>query len=105
MAVIHQVLVEILHVVERSLQERNLGGTQSTTILPDATAAQQTSATAANPAPSSTMSNNSANGPTSSPLLFFVALGFGVVFTNLWYAIVINQLQLIDRSQTCTGSS
>ena len=23
-------------------------------------------------------------GPTSSPLLFFVALGFGVVFTNLW---------------------
>lgn len=24
-------------------------------------------------------------GPTSSPLLFFVALGFGVVFTNLWY--------------------
>lgn len=25
------------------------------------------------------------NGPTSSPLLFFVALGFGVVFTNLWY--------------------
>lgn len=24
------------------------------------------------------------NGATSSPLLFFVALGFGVVFTNLW---------------------
>lgn len=23
-------------------------------------------------------------GPTNSPLLFFVALGFGVVFTNLW---------------------
>jgi hypothetical protein len=22
---------------------------------------------------------------TNSPLLFFVALGFGVVFTNLWY--------------------
>jgi hypothetical protein len=28
--------------------------------------------------------NNNNNGPTSSPLLFFVALGFGVVFTNLW---------------------
>lgn len=27
-------------------------------------------------------------GPTSSPLLFFVALGFGVVFTNLWYVRV-----------------
>ncbi|KAJ5822918.1 Zinc finger RING-type [Penicillium robsamsonii] len=25
------------------------------------------------------------NNATSSPLLFFVALGFGVVFTNLWY--------------------
>lgn len=25
------------------------------------------------------------SGATSSPLLFFVALGFGVVFTNLWY--------------------
>jgi hypothetical protein len=29
--------------------------------------------------------NSSPGGPTSSPLLFFVALGFGVVFTNLWY--------------------
>ncbi|KAF8245969.1 hypothetical protein K440DRAFT_523653, partial [Wilcoxina mikolae CBS 423.85] len=27
------------------------------------------------------------NGPTSSPLLFFVALGFGVVFTNLWIIV------------------
>ncbi|KAI9866617.1 MAG: hypothetical protein M1813_001169 [Trichoglossum hirsutum] len=26
-------------------------------------------------------------GPTSSPLLFFVALGFGVVFTNLWIIV------------------
>lgn len=25
---------------------------------------------------------------SSSPLLFFVALGFGVVFTNLWYALL-----------------
>lgn len=24
------------------------------------------------------------SGPTNSPILFFVALGFGVVFTNLW---------------------
>ncbi|KAJ4372455.1 hypothetical protein N0V83_004229 [Neocucurbitaria cava] len=31
--------------------------------------------------------NNTGSGPTSSPLLFFVALGFGVVFTNLWYGI------------------
>ncbi|OJD11432.1 hypothetical protein AJ78_07797 [Emergomyces pasteurianus Ep9510] len=33
-------------------------------------------------------SSNSNNGsPTSSPLLFFVALGFGVVFTNLWIIV------------------
>lgn len=28
---------------------------------------------------------NGDSGATGSPLLFFVALGFGVVFTNLWY--------------------
>jgi hypothetical protein len=35
------------------------------------------------------MSSNSSSssGPTSSPLLFFVALGFGVVFTNLWIIV------------------
>lgn len=28
--------------------------------------------------------NRDRNNNSSSPLLFFVALGFGVVFTNLW---------------------
>lgn len=28
--------------------------------------------------------NGNGSGQGSSPLLFFVALGFGVVFTNLW---------------------
>ncbi|KAJ0420993.1 hypothetical protein BJY00DRAFT_113060 [Aspergillus carlsbadensis] len=32
-------------------------------------------------------SNEGGSGPTSSPLLFFVALGFGVVFTNLWIIV------------------
>ncbi|KAI1338819.1 hypothetical protein F5Y15DRAFT_98689 [Xylariaceae sp. FL0016] len=31
--------------------------------------------------------NNNNNTGTSSPLLFFVALGFGVVFTNLWIIV------------------
>jgi len=31
--------------------------------------------------------NQNKSGPTSSPLLFFVALGFGVVFTNLWIIV------------------
>ncbi|KAK5056712.1 hypothetical protein LTR84_012244 [Exophiala bonariae] len=43
--------------------------------------------TTATPPPSATGNNgNSGNGP-SSPLLFFVALGFGVVFTNLWIIV------------------
>lgn len=78
MTVIHQVLVETLHLVERNLDPRNLGGTQSPT-QPDVAAQTTTSA-----APSPTMSSGSSGGGTSSPLLFFVALGFGVVFTNLW---------------------
>ncbi|THC87120.1 hypothetical protein EYZ11_013434 [Aspergillus tanneri] len=31
--------------------------------------------------------NSNGSSPTSSPLLFFVALGFGVVFTNLCCAM------------------
>lgn len=31
--------------------------------------------------------NNGQGGSSSSPLLFFVALGFGVVFTNLWIIV------------------
>jgi len=48
------------------------------------------SATATSTAPPSahtTDNGGSNNGPTSSPLLFFVALGFGVVFTNLWIIV------------------
>lgn len=29
------------------------------------------------------------NPASNSPLLFFVALGFGVVFANLWYVQVV----------------
>ena len=46
------------------------------------------SATTVPSAPSPTQSHDNGmngNGSTNSPLLFFVALGFGVVFTNLWY--------------------
>ncbi|KIW04108.1 uncharacterized protein PV09_04919 [Verruconis gallopava] len=41
------------------------------------------------PASSSAGSNTNTNGggSASSPLLFFVALGFGVVFTNLWIIV------------------
>ncbi|KAF2452698.1 hypothetical protein BDY21DRAFT_375391 [Lineolata rhizophorae] len=39
------------------------------------------------PAQTSQGSDDHDSGPTSSPLLFFVALGFGVVFTNLWIIV------------------
>ncbi|OJI97719.1 hypothetical protein ASPVEDRAFT_49676 [Aspergillus versicolor CBS 583.65] len=45
----------------------------------------------ASSAPGASNSDNNSNddnsSPTSSPLLFFVALGFGVVFTNLWIIV------------------
>jgi len=45
-------------------------------------------------------------GPTSSPLLFFVALGFGVVFTNLWYVCVVPPRALDQSDMLCfLGSS
>jgi uncharacterized protein HemX len=56
---------------------RNLGTEKSTMSTATATSTAQASATSA--------SSGGGSGPTSSPLLFFVALGFGVVFTNLWY--------------------
>ncbi|KAF2198119.1 hypothetical protein GQ43DRAFT_483568 [Delitschia confertaspora ATCC 74209] len=45
-----------------------------------------TPTTAASP-PAQTTQGSNKGGPTSSPLLFFVALGFGVVFTNLWIIV------------------
>jgi len=67
MAIVDQLLGEAYNVVARS--EEHSGAT------PVLLARQQSSPT---PPP-----QNRGN-PTSSPLLFFVALGFGVVFTNLW---------------------
>lgn len=82
MTLVNQVLVETLHIVERQLDRRNLGGTETTfPNQPQATASQTSSAS------TPTMSQSSSSGGTSSPLLFFVALGFGVVFTNLWIIV------------------
>ncbi|KAM0163301.1 hypothetical protein ACHAQE_001882 [Botrytis cinerea] len=70
-------MVEVIKIVARQ-----------TTIAPSSTAATSTpiSSTSASATPSTASSNNSSS-PTSSPLLFFVALGFGVVFTNLWIIV------------------
>lgn len=68
MAVIQDLLVEATRIVARAADE-----TASTT------ASSETSAESSN-----VPDNNKDNNGSSSPLLFFVALGFGVVFTNLW---------------------
>jgi hypothetical protein len=87
MAILNQVMVEVFHVVERELQRRGLDGTQSSSPFPSPTSSSMSSVSAS-PTTMSTQSNSPGTGPTSSPLLFFVALGFGVVFTNLWSAFV-----------------
>ena len=60
--------------------------TYTSSPLLSATAMTSSSASSmASPSATPTQKSDSGNGgPTSSPLLFFVALGFGVVFTNLW---------------------
>jgi hypothetical protein len=44
--------------------------------------------------------DDSSSSP-SSPLLFFVALGFGVVFTNLWYIHTYLTLELCANPVNC----
>lgn len=50
------------------------------------------SATSGAAAPAPTEPPPEKGGNSQSPLLFFVALGFGVVFTNLWYARFVHSL-------------
>ncbi|RMZ66561.1 RING-8 [Pyrenophora seminiperda CCB06] len=60
-------------------------------------------------APSSTQppSNNDggSSGPTSSPLLFFVALGFGVVFTNLWIIVGVKYCFRYNRRRAAQAAA
>ncbi|KAI9680057.1 MAG: hypothetical protein M1817_005073 [Caeruleum heppii] len=66
-----------------------LAQTQSTSPTPAPTdAPPATSTNSIPPAVTTTPApTTGGGGPTSSPLLFFVALGFGVVFTNLWIIV------------------
>ncbi|KAI9828644.1 MAG: hypothetical protein M1832_001747 [Thelocarpon impressellum] len=64
------------------LADRALGSGESTsTTSPSPTGA------ASSPPAAATTAGAGGNGPTNQPLLFFVALGFGVVFTNLWIIV------------------
>jgi len=81
MAVLNQLMGEAFQVVGREIVKRNLNSGQTSTVASPTPLSQ---ATTTAPTPTMTQSNSNPGGPTSSPLLFFVALGFGVVFTNLW---------------------
>ncbi|KAK0118118.1 hypothetical protein ONS95_012423 [Cadophora gregata] len=84
MAVLNQLIGEAFQVVGRELVDRNLNSGQTSTVASPTPLSQ---ATTVAPTPTMTQTNNNPGGPTSSPLLFFVALGFGVVFTNLWIIV------------------
>ncbi|CZS99056.1 related to ring finger protein 11 [Rhynchosporium agropyri] len=85
MAVLNQIMVEALHIVERQITNG-----ENSTVAQPTPLMQPTTQPTTTPTPTmspSNNNNNNNNGPTSSPLLFFVALGFGVVFTNLWIIV------------------
>jgi len=79
MAILNQVIVEILNVAATPVIARGLGSTD-TPSPPSGASPTTTAQTTPTGSPQSA-------GPASSPLLFFVALGFGVVFTNLWIIV------------------
>ncbi|KAF2831123.1 hypothetical protein CC86DRAFT_135136 [Ophiobolus disseminans] len=66
-----------------------------------------TTISSAQPAP--TQNNgpqtNTGGGPTSSPLLFFVALGFGVVFTNLWIIVGVKYCFRYNRRRAAQAAA
>ncbi|RKF80000.1 putative ring-8 protein [Golovinomyces cichoracearum] len=86
MATIDRILVDILDVVDRQLRPR-----QDQIPAPSTTPVDTSTPTDPINMPSQSSSSMTGSqpsgGPTSSPLLFFVALGFGVVFTNLWIIV------------------
>lgn len=69
------------HVREAATSAIQTGSLTPSPSLPPAMSSSTDAATS--PTPTSTDKKDNNTG-SSSPLLFFVALGFGVVFTNLW---------------------
>ncbi|KAK9354388.1 hypothetical protein V1505DRAFT_393088 [Lipomyces doorenjongii] len=60
----------------------------ATSTAPSLTVTPTSSAVVSPPASSSSSSSGGSTiSPATSPLLFFVALGFGIVFTNLWIIV------------------
>lgn len=86
MPIINEVVVEVWNLVDRSIQNNNaFVARQVGSGTP--TSSDPTTSTATNPPSTTSTTTGTGNGTTNSPLLFFVALGFGVVFTNLWIIV------------------
>lgn len=85
MATLNHVVNDALNVLYPKIRAR-LEQTPATltTVNQDVTQLTTDSVTPTPSQTSSMVGSPPSGGPTSSPLLFFVALGFGVVFTNLW---------------------
>ncbi|OHE92717.1 hypothetical protein CORC01_11998 [Colletotrichum orchidophilum] len=93
MPAIDQVFVEVSHLVLRQASQ-SLSVTSSASLSADPTPTSNDATsiiptTTDNPTPTGNGGGGGGGGggSTSSPLLFFVALGFGVVFTNLWIIV------------------
>ncbi|KAJ2904084.1 hypothetical protein MKZ38_008895 [Zalerion maritima] len=97
MAMVNEMLVGAANLAARTLFERQeASATPSSTYsssvnIPLSSSSVSTTTTPVHPtatmAQETDSSDNPSSQPTSSPLLFFVALGFGVVFTNLWIIV------------------
>lgn len=91
MAYVNRILVETINVVVRAAhldaRANNNGSTSfGSQDIPATTSASAASPTSSDNSATTTAASTGGGGGSQSPLLFFVALGFGVVFTNLWYA-------------------
>lgn len=71
------VVAQVTHFAGQLAARQNDGPTSTPTLSSTATSTTSSRAT-------ETTGNDDDGEAGSSPLLFFVALGFGVVFTNLW---------------------
>ncbi|CAN8101380.1 unnamed protein product [Discula destructiva] len=93
---------------------RQASTTPASTSAPSASSSATAASSASSSAPAQTSQASSGNGNgngnggggSSSPLLFFVALGFGVVFTNLWIIVGVKycfRYNARNRTMRMTG--
>lgn len=104
MAILNQVLAEGARIIVRQTLSNTVTPTTSSVLLPSTlmstagpltasptptlSSGSPTDTNVSNGSPTGTPGGNQPQGgQNSSPLLFFVALGFGVVFTNLWIIV------------------